>query len=83
MAWFPRLEFTRSIFAAGGAQFRDDPGILRRKPVLQLVERFHRGEYRRRDFNGVRFHELSLPFFVGPLKPYLPRRGCGEGEEWF
>ena len=72
MAWFPGLEFTRSIFAAGGAQFRNDPGILRRKPVLQLVERFHRGEYRRRDFNSVRFHELSLPSFIGPLKSSFP-----------
>jgi hypothetical protein len=41
MARFPRLEFASPIFPAGGAEFGDNFGVLCRKPVLQLVERFH------------------------------------------
>jgi hypothetical protein len=66
--WLPNLEFASPIFPAGGAQFRDDFGVLRRKPVLQLVERFHRGEHGRRDFNGVRSHWHTLTLFFVPLK---------------
>jgi len=72
VAWLPRLEFTGPVFAAGGAQFSDNLGILRGKPILQLVERFHRGEHGRRNFNGFRFHAQTIPCIRPPVNT-----GCG------
>ena len=40
MAGFPRFEFTGHVCAPRRAQFGHDAGILRRKPVLKLVESF-------------------------------------------
>jgi len=68
MAWLPSLEFTGLVFPAGGAQFRDHLGILRGEPILQLVQRFHRQEDIRRNFDGVGFHWDTIPCLYSACK---------------
>jgi hypothetical protein len=42
VTWFPGFEFAGNIFFARPAQFGHDLRILRRKPILKLIERFDR-----------------------------------------
>jgi len=88
VAWLPGLELTSAVLAAGGAKFGDDFVIPRREPVLQLVECFHRGEHRRWDLNGVRFHAQTIPCSHSackcrpPIHPRPTQRGEAATEAW-
>jgi hypothetical protein len=57
MARFPTPELASLVFTAGSPQFRDNLGVLRGEPVLQLIECFHRQEDISRDFYDVGFHQ--------------------------
>jgi len=61
---FPGFEFARHVFPPRPAQFGDDAGMLRGKPVLKLVERFDGRENGGGNFNGFRFHAGSLSRFA-------------------
>ena len=64
MAGFPRFKFAGHVLSSRRAQFGDDAGLLRRQPILKLVERFEGRENGGGDFNGFRFHGGSLARFA-------------------
>jgi hypothetical protein len=60
MSGVPRLEFPRGIFLPGLAQFRHDSWILRRQPIVQLVQRFDGREHLFRDFDYFARHGVIV-----------------------
>jgi hypothetical protein len=65
MTRLPAFEFARFIFFASITQFRHHFWILRRKPVLKFIERFHRRKHLHGNFNGIRCHAINLAAVSG------------------
>ena len=70
MAGFPRFKFAGHVFAPRRPQFGDNARMLRREPVLKLVERFDGRENSGGNFNGFRFHGGSLSRLAGNGKRF-------------
>jgi hypothetical protein len=64
VAGFPGFEFASHVFPPCHPQFSDDAGMLRGQPILKFVERFDGRENGGGDFNGFRFHGVSLSRFA-------------------
>ena len=62
MSGDPRLELAREIFLPCLAQFRHYSGVVRRQPVVELIERLNGREHFFRNFNDFTRHDAS----VGP-----------------
>ena len=56
MAGLPDFECTGEVVLPGLAQLGHEVGVLRGEPVLKLIERLHRREHGRGNFESSGFH---------------------------
>lgn len=76
MAGLPDFECTGEVFLPGLAQLGHEVGVLRGEPVLKLVERLHRREHRRGNFESSRFHDGA----ESTTKAGMGKRAVASGE---
>lgn len=69
MAGFPLFEAPGEVFLSRLAKLRHDIGMLRREPIVQLIERLHGRNDGCWDFEDSRFHMASISPFASWVNP--------------